>query len=217
MSIENNKTLATYDITAQIYLDNTITHDKKRPEHALEKKQQLTANLKKAFDNLPTNAKILEIGSADGENAKILESFGFDATASDVAPAFIAACEKQGLSTIKLNVLKDKLPDNLNGVLCWRVFVHFTPDDITQALKRIYEALLPNGRFVFNVIDKATHDCDTQWKDFEGDYKMGAERFYAYYDKEEIKDIIKKTNFKVISDWHEHGGHNDWFCFVLEK
>lgn len=217
MSKENDDTLSVYNITAQNYLNNTIAHDKLRPERALAKKKQLTDNLKKAFKTLPSGAKVLEIGSADGENAKILESFGFDVTASDVAPAFLETCKKQKLKTAKINVLKDDLPTELYGVLCWRVFVHFKPEDIALALQRIYDALLDNGRLMFNVIDNATHDCDEQWVDFEGDYKMGAKRYYAYYSKDGIINIINRTKFRVVSDWHEHGGHNDWFCFVLEK
>ncbi|MBR3248641.1 class I SAM-dependent methyltransferase [Candidatus Saccharibacteria bacterium] len=217
MSRENEDTLNTYNVAAKIYLNNTIAHDQKRPEHAAEKRKQLTANLKKAFSSLPQGAKVLEIGSADGDNAKILESFGFNVTASDVAPAFLNACKKQNLKTIKLNVLTDNLPSELQGVLCWRVFVHFTPGDITLALQRIYDALLPQSRLVFNVIDRATHNCNSEMKDFDGDYKMGAKRYYAYYDKNEILNLINKTKFKIISNWHEHGGHNDWFCFTLEK
>ena len=217
MSKENEDTLATYDVAAQTYLDNTIAHDQKHPERAAEKKKQLTANLEKAFNSLPQGAKVLDIGSADGDNAKILESFGFGMIASDVAPAFLDACKKQNLKTIKLNVLTDNLPSELRGVLCWRVFVHFTPDDIVLALQRIYDALLSQGRLVFNVIDRATHNCDSEMKDFDGDYKMGAKRYYAYYDKNEILNIISKTKFKIVSNWHEHGGHNDWFCFILEK
>lgn len=123
MSKENDDTLSVYNITAQNYLKNTITHNKMRPERALAKKKQLTDNLRKAFKTLPSGAKVLEIGSADGKNAKILESFGFDATASDVAPAFLEACNKQGLKTAKINALKDNLPTELYGVLCWRVFL----------------------------------------------------------------------------------------------
>lgn len=217
MSEENRKTLAVYNKTAQTYLDNTIAHDSKKPKHAREKREQLAGKIRASFESLPTGAKILEIGSADGNNAKILESFGYDVIASDVAPAFIAACEKQGLKTIKLNALTDEFPDNLSGVFCWRVFVHFTREDIAAALARIYDALLPGGRFMFNVIDRATHDYDFEMKDFSGDYEMGAERYYAYYRKEEILNLIMKTNFKLVKEWHEHGGHNDWHCFVLEK
>jgi 2-polyprenyl-3-methyl-5-hydroxy-6-metoxy-1,4-benzoquinol methylase len=217
MSEENRKTLLAYDKTAQIYIDNTIKHDKKNPEHAAEKRRQISRNLRDSFASLPKGAKILEIGSADGDNAKILESLGFDVTASDVAPAFFETCKKQGLKTLKLNLLTDKLPSGLHGVLCWRVFVHFTREDIRLALKRVYNALLPGGRFVFNVIDIATHDCDGQWYDFPGDYKMGAKRFYAYYKKEDILSLIEETSFVLVNAWPEHGGHNDWFCFVLEK
>ncbi len=217
MSKENEDTLTVYDVTAQIYLDNTIKHDKKHPEQALIKKKKLKDKLKNVFSSLSSGAKVLEIGSADGENAKLLESFGFDVTASDIAPAFLTACEKQGLKTLKLNVLTDDLPSGLNGVLCWRVFVHFTPDDIALALQRIYDALLPGGRLMFNVMNKAKHDCNEEWLDFEGDYKMGAKRYYAYYDKKRISGIINKTNYKIKSNWQEHSKKHDWLCFVLEK
>lgn len=173
--------------------------------------------LRESFNGLPKKAKILEIGSADGNNAKILESLGFDVTASDVAPAFLEACRKQGLKTIKLNLLTDELPSGLHGILCWRVFVHFTREDIRLALERVYDALSPGGRFVFNVIDVATYSCDSQWYDYPGEYKMGIERFFAYYKKEDILSLINKTPFVLVNDWHEHGGHNYWFCFVLEK
>lgn len=217
MSVENEKTLAVYDKTAQTYLDNTIAHDKMRPEHAREKREKLAEKIREAFASLPTGAKVLEIGAADGDNSKILESLGYDVTASDVAPAFIAVCEKQGLKTIKFNVLKDEFPADLSGVFCWRVFVHFTREDIAEALKRIYTALNDGGRFMFNVIDRASHDCDAEMKDFAGEYKMNAERYYAYYTKEAIEELIAETDFKNVKDWHENGGHNDWWCFVLEK
>lgn len=45
MSIENEQTLATYDKTAQIYLDNTIAHDAARPEHAREKREKIYCQL----------------------------------------------------------------------------------------------------------------------------------------------------------------------------
>jgi hypothetical protein len=67
------------------------------------------------------------------------------------------------------------------------------------------------------VIDIATHDVPEQWVDFSDEYKMGAERYYAYYTEEEILDIIAQTKFKIVETWHEEGGHNNWFVFVLEK
>ncbi len=217
MSEENRKTLAAYDKTAQKYLDNSIAHDAMRPEHAREKRAKLNEKLQKAFSALPKGAKILEIGAADGESSKFLESIGYDVTASDVAPAFLKALKKQGLKTTKFNVLEDDFPDRFDGVLCWRVFVHFTKEDILLALQRVYEALEPGGCFLFNVIDRETHDIDEQWVDFNDEYKMGAERFYAYYREEAMRELIAQTDFKIADFWKEKGGHNDWLVFLLEK
>lgn len=217
MSEENRKTLAAYDLAAQKYLDNTVAHNAARQKHAQEKRKELDQTLRKSFATLPKNSKILEIGAADGANSLFLESLGYNVTASDVAPAFINALKKCELKTIKFNVLEDNFPENYDGVLCWRVFVHFTPEDILLALKRIFKALNQNGRLIFNVIDRATHSCDNEMKDFSGEYEMGAKRYYAYYTENEIRNIIAKTNFKIADYWSEKGGHNNWFCFVLEK
>lgn len=217
MSEENKKTLATYDLAAQKYLDNSKAHDALNPEKAKRKQEKLWANLKRCFETLPEGAKILEVGAADGENSEYLQSLGYDVVATDVAPAFLEAIKARGLNAQKFNLLEDEFPKNLYGVLAWRVFVHFTHEDIQDALMRIYDALEDGGRFVFNVIDIATHDIPEQWVDFSDEYKMGAERFYAYYTEEEIRDIIGLTNFKIADSWHEEGGHNNWFVFVLEK
>ena len=217
MSKQNDETLRVYDKTAQRYLDNTIAHDKMRPEHARRKREDLADRIRSSFGHLPGGATVLEIGAADGDNSLIFKSLGYDIIASDVAPAFIEACKRQGLNTIKFNVLKDDFPPDLMGIFAWRVFVHFTRDDIMLALNRCYDALELGGRFMFNVIDRATHDCDSEMKDFSGEYEMGAKRFYAYYREEDVLQMIAQTRFSVVNKWHEHGGHNDWFCFVLEK
>jgi SAM-dependent methyltransferase len=217
MSEENRKTLATYDMAAQKYLDNSKAHDALNPEKTKRKRAKLEKNLERCFSTLPEGARILEAGAADGDNSIFLKSLGYDVIATDVAPAFIEALKARGLNTQKFNLLEDDFPDNLYGVLSWRVFVHFTHADIELALSRVYDALEVGGRFVFNVIDIATHDVPEQWVDFSDEYKMGAERFYAYYTEEEILDIVAQTKFKIAESWHEEGGHNNWFVFVLEK
>ena len=89
--------------------------------------------------NYKKNAKILEIGAADGKASKYLERLGYDVTASDVAHDFRTALLKENLKTIKLNVLKDNIDSKYDGVLCWRVFVHFTKEDSLNANVTIYD------------------------------------------------------------------------------
>ena len=125
----------------------------------------------------PTQAAI----KADGDNAKYLESLGYDVTASDVATDFLATLEARDLHPVKFNVLTDEFPGQYHGIFCWRVFVHFTPDDVLVALKKTYAALEPGGRFVFNMINREVKDVDREWVDFPGVYEMGVDRYFNYF------------------------------------
>lgn len=102
MSIENKKTVEIYKEKASTYLATSIEHDKLEPEKANRKREKLNNFLKSSFQTLPKNAKILEIDSANGDNAKYIESLGYNVTASDIADDFIRASKNNGLTTIKL-------------------------------------------------------------------------------------------------------------------
>lgn len=218
MSIENKKTLEVYDKNAQMYMDHTIDSINAEPEKAERKKKVLQEFIKNSYSSLEIGSKILEIGSADGENAKYLENLGYDVTASDVANAFIEACKKENLNTIKFNVLEDEFDKKYNGIFCWRVFVHFTKEDVLDTLNKVYDNLEDNGIFVFNVMNGEHKETLGEWVDFEGVYHMGAERYYNYFIKDELDSMIKDINYEIIS-FHTEGGSNKdkWLVYVLKK
>ena len=103
MSKENEKTLAVYKEKAHLYLNNSIEHDKLDPIRAKQKREKLEKLITSNFSSLPGHAKVFEIGSGDGSNAKFIQNLGFDVTASDTADDFIKATQNQGLKTIKFN------------------------------------------------------------------------------------------------------------------
>ena len=108
MSIENKKTLEVYDMNAQMYIDHSIESEQAEPEKAERKRKALQEYIKNSFSSLENGSKILEIGAADGQNSKYIESLGYEVTASDVADAFVEACKNKDLNTIKFNVLEDE-------------------------------------------------------------------------------------------------------------
>lgn len=218
MSIENKKTVEIYKEKASIYLATSIEHDKLEPEKANRKREKLNNFLKSSFQTLPKNAKILEIGSANGDNAKYIESLGYNVTASDIADDFIRASKNNGLTTIKFNILEDDFKEKYSGILAWRVFVHFTEEDIFETLKKSYDNLENNGIFIFNVINRETRNVDNEWVDFPNEYHMGAERYYQYFNQKNLDDIISQTKFQ-IQDFHNEGGDNNnkWLVYVLKK
>ena len=208
MSKENKKTVEVYKKTAHLYLENSAEHDRLDPVKAEKKRTKLEKLIKDSFKNLPENAKIFEIGSGEGFNAKFIKDLGYNITASDTAEGFINATKIQGVNTIKFNVLEDEFPENYNGIFCWRVFVHFTKED----------ALEDNGIFIFNAINRETKNVDNEWVDFEGEYHIGVERYYNYFLQEELDSIISKTEFK-IENFYTDGGENanKWLIYVLKK
>lgn len=218
MSKENEETLEVYQKTANIYIENCINHSKIDPVKAEKKQKKLEKLIKNSFSELPKQSKIFEIGCGDGTNSKFIESLGYNVTASDIADGFIQATEEKGINTIRFNALKDKFPEKYDGIFCWRVFVHFTKEDALKVIEKAYEALEDNGIFIFNAINHESKKVDNEWVDFEGEYHMGEERYYNYFYKEELDNIIKKTNFK-IKYFYKDGGENGnkWLIYVLKK
>lgn len=218
MSCENKKALGVYERCADVYLNNAIKHDNLDMIKAKKKKEKLEKFIKDGFSSLPIGSKILEIGSADGANALYLKSLGYDVTASDVSNIFLEKIKDQGLRTIKFDCLEGEFKEKYNGIFCWRVFVHFTYDDVMKLLERVYENLNDNGIFIFNAINRETRDVDCEWVDFEGEYHMGEKRFYNYFRKEKLDDLISKTNFKIDKFFYEGGSSNNkWLVYVLKK
>lgn len=136
MSIQNKKTLEAYQKVAKNYLASTKLVNSTYQENAIRAKKELQDFIKEAFKEIPKGSKILEVGSADGENAKYIQELGFDVTASDVADDFLNTIKENGLNLIKFNILTDDFKDMYYAIFCWRVFVHFTKKDSLTALKK---------------------------------------------------------------------------------
>lgn len=218
MSKENQKTLEVYEQTAKTYIANTIRHDELDPAKAKRKREKLHSLIRESFGGFPKGAKIFEVGSAEGTNAKFIESLGFEVTASDVAEDFVEETQKTGLRTIKFNALEDSFPEKYDGIFAWRVFVHFTEDDAREVISKVYEALNDGGIFVFNAINREVKKVDNEWVDFPWEYHMGIDRYYNYFRQEVLDEIIQTCGFK-IRRFFKDGGESGkkWLVYVIEK
>ena len=218
MSKENEKTLSVYQQYADKYMENTIAKDKESFKDAQAKERELHQFLKEGFLPLQINSTIFEIGAGAGENSLFLANSGYNIIASDVAGAFLNELKNKKLNTIKFDVLKDDFKQKYAGILCWRVFVHFTKEDAKIVLYKVFNALVEKGRFIFNAMNCQEHSVDSEWLDFHGYYHLGVERYYQYYDETELKHMIEEIGFKIVSVIHRGGTNNNkWLIFILEK
>lgn len=215
MSIQNEKTIKVYTKKAKQYL---INNSKINPIELKKANNKLHRLIKKWFGLLPKGSKVFEVGSADGVNALYIQKIGLDITASDIADDFINEIKKKNLNVVKFNILKDRFIEKYSGIFCWKVFVHFTTDDVLTALENIYYALENNGILIFNLISNETKSIKDEWIDFPNEYSIGMKRFFRYYSKEEMDNIIERTNFKIL-DFHQEFGTEKikWLIYVLKK
>ena len=217
MSQENRKTLDVYAHNYDRYAKGYTLHDQLDPEKAAKKRAKLQELIKSSFADCPDGAKIVEIGTGLGDEARYLASLGYDVLATDGVDGFLSDLAADGIKTQKLNLLEDDFPYPVDGILCWRVFVHFTPSDLEIALKKCHDNLNPNGRFVFNLMNRDIRPVENEWVDFPGAYHMGVERFFQYYDSKEVFKLLDKIGFTTVKYFQQGGDDNNkWLVFVVK-
>ena len=216
MSIENQKTLEIYKEKANVYMSNNQRHELLNPEMEYQKRNYVRNLIKKNFSEIPENAKVFEIGSANGENSKYIKSLGYDITASDTVKPFLRCLQNEGLKYIKFNALTDEFIESYFAIFCWRVFVHFTKEDALKVIKKVYNNLEKNGIFIFNALNWDLKRIDNEWLDYEGEYHIGSERFFNYFKREDLEEMIKQLNFQ-IKYFDYQGDDNKWMVYVLKK
>ena len=211
MSTQNQKTLEAYDKTAANYLNSAKQFGKKEKKWTQE-------FIGTTLASVPKGGRVFEVGSANGDLAKLIQGLGFNITASDVADGFLSAIKKNGFEPIKFNLLEDSFSEKYDAIICWKVLVHFTAEDVREALTKCYDALESGGICVFSVIDRSCKDKDNEWADFPGIYHIGTERYFNYYSEEEMSEIIERTPFRVVrSQTFTDENSVKWLIYVLKK
>src|SRR5438270_10745799 len=97
----NDQTLKTYNAKVGAYISNTAQNIKPGGDYA--------AWLEEILKHVTAKAKILEIGSGFGRDAKYMIDRGYNVTLSDAATGFVNLLKKAGYQAKTLNVLSDPI------------------------------------------------------------------------------------------------------------
>lgn len=213
MSRENDVTIEVYEKYGQNYLRRNATAMKDDPKAKIDDEWQ--AKLFEEYTkDLPLDAKIFEVGSGSGRDAKTLRRLGFrNVVVSDVADFFIEHLMKEGLSPIKFNLISDEFPTEYDAIVCWAVLVHFTKPEAVDAMRKMYNALRPGGKLMLGVKHKAGHE--EEWEDYQG--RIGAKRYFTYWDREELTKVLEEIGFGEISIEQRGGARSCWLNCCAKK
>lgn len=180
---ENDATIAAYDQNIQQYLDHT-------PHSFCNRHEVYFEWLNTALDLVGKEGGIFEIGSGHGRAARYISEKGYSITRSDASTAFVNYLNQHGETALVFNLLKDKLPVGYNMIFANAVVPHFTPNNLRLALKKIHDALGPNGIFVFD----AKEGNGERWIE----EKDIPQRYSHYWNSEELVTLVKNHGYEII-------------------
>jgi 2-polyprenyl-3-methyl-5-hydroxy-6-metoxy-1,4-benzoquinol methylase len=195
----HKRTIEAYEAAASDY----IAKNKKYPIN--------TDWIDTSLKGLPKTAKMIEVGGGDGKYAKYINSLGYNIQVTDVVDAFIDHLRSIGMDAFKFDLLHDDFSEKYDFILANAVLVHFSKKEVVRLTKKIYKTLNPRGRFALSVKTGEEDGWKTNY--------LGVERYFSYWDMDDIIELLQKTGFSVSykdrGETNEHG--NDWITLVAEK
>lgn len=138
---------------------------------------------------LPKGRHIFEVGSAGGQDARALQQAGYEVTPTDFVEPFVENLREKGFDARLFDAKKDEFPA-MDALYANAVFVHFTPSELQDCLKRA-KPKLTNEKIVFMSLIKG-----------EGQERSGRargiERDFQYYTLESLEKILKDAGFEIV-------------------
>ena len=136
---------------------------------------------------LPKGAKILDWGCGPANSAAMMKADGFDVTATDASSEMVKLAQEKFDIDVKLESF-DALDDNSHFDGIWANFslLHAKRSEMEAHLTRAYRALKAGGVFHLGL------------KLGDGEKRDRLNRFYTYYQEDEILNLLQKAEFSII-------------------
>ncbi|WP_151081994.1 class I SAM-dependent methyltransferase [Nocardioides cynanchi] len=152
---------------------------------------------------LPPGARVLEIGSGPGRDARALEEAGLSVRRTDVTPAFVDLLRRSGHDADVVDPLTDDLSDPAvpgtpyDAVWAGACLLHVDRDDLTTVLGRLAGATRAGG-----LLYASLKEGDGESWSVHG--SIAAPRFFTYWQEGPLREAVSAAGWSV-----EHIGHGD--------
>lgn len=211
MSSENERTVDFYEKYASLYCQrNEIDYATTRGQ----KDDKIhTDYIVRSLAGVPKSARMFEVGSGSGRDARLIRSLGYEIQVSDVADSFLKLLSGDGFEPIKFDLTRDNFSTSYDYILANAVLVHFTKDEVKATVAKIYEALNPKGIFVLSL--KQRLGGGEEWKaNIAG---TSEKRYFSYWEIGEAKSMLEAARFRIIECRQNGGMRACWLDIICQK
>ncbi len=166
-------------------------------------------------DVLGKGALMLDVGCGSGRDASYLTKKGLNVTGIDFSKELIkiAKNKEPKAKFFVMDFERIRFPKKaFNGVWAHASLLHVPKQRLLAVLQKIY-AILKEGGLFFVSFRVGEGECFTTEK--RGSAQL--QRFYAYYQPEEIHTLLKKAEFRDITDEFDTIETGEWVVFFARR
>jgi len=160
-----------------------------------EMPDEVRAAVERFVAALDGGARVLEVGSGPGRDARALEEAGLSVRRTDITPAFVRMLRADGHTADVLDPLSDDLADPdrdapYDGVWASASLVHARREDLPTVLGRLAEATRPGG-----VLHLALKEGDGARFSTHG--HIGGPRHFTFWREEPLRAVLEEAGWSV--------------------
>jgi len=163
-------------------------------------------------------AKVLDLGCGPGiETAKLLKK-DFKVYGFDLSEGFLKiACERSPEATFSQGDMLCGLPyenEFFDGIFAKASLLHVPKDKLEDVLKEILRVLKKNG-ILHIAVKKGKGEREVHQSDYGYEY----ERFFSYWQSEELKNFFNKYNLITLKEdeWTNPKKKTVWLKLLIKK
>lgn len=139
--------------------------------------------------------KILDLGCGPGHHTKYFSTLNFKVTGIDLSSQMIKLAKKEftGLDFRVMDILDLDFDENsFDGIWASASLLHVSKDELELILIKIKKILVNDGMLYISLKEGKGSEL------FKDTRYGGVEKFYVYYQFEEIKKILEDVRFNIL-------------------
>jgi SAM-dependent methyltransferase len=186
-------TVRAYDDDAAAYAANGAMPDSVRRD------------IEEFAERLGARARVLEIGSGGGRDARLMEELGLRVRRTDITPGFVALLRAQGHDADVLDPLSDDLgsPEGAyDAVWANASLQHVARADLPTVLTRLAAVSRPGALLRISV-----KEGDGEGWSMHG--SIGNPRHFTYWRADALSDVVSGARWRDVEIAHQPGTKNN--------